>query len=158
MIAGRALRFLLGALSLVGGLTWILLNLHATSAALDVAVGTVLALGGLVLLMPHRIRLPRRTTAAVMAGFALIGTAAGLLAVQSRTCCSFAYIEDRGWPYHWAQRGALAGDADTAYRLARSTSWTADLLTLTADLLIWSYAGLIVVVLGVLIGRARRTP
>ncbi|MBL7254861.1 hypothetical protein [Paractinoplanes lichenicola] len=157
-VTGRALRFILGALSLVGGMTWILLNLHASSAALDVAVGAVLATGGLVLLMPHRIRLPRLLTGAVTAGFALIGTGAGLLAGQSRTCCQFAYISDRGWPYHWLQRGAVADDAETAYRLAQSASWTADLLTLAADLLIWSYVGLIVVVAVVLIGRARRTP
>jgi hypothetical protein len=155
VVTGRALRFLLGALSLVGGLTWILLNVHAASAALDTAVGTVLALGGLVLLMPHRVRLPRRSTAAVMTGFALAGTAAGLLAAQSRVCCEFAAITDRGWPFHWAQRGAVADDPETAARLARSASWTVDLLSLVADLLIWSYVGLIVVVAVVLVRRAR---
>ncbi|MBM2622562.1 hypothetical protein JIG36_44375 [Actinoplanes sp. LDG1-06] len=151
-----ALRFTLGATSLVGGLTWILLNLHSASAVLDVAVGTVLSVGGLILLMPHRVRLPRKTTAVVMTGFALAGTAAGLLVARSQTCCMFAYITDRGWPFHWAQRGAVADDPETAFRVAQSASWTFDLLSLAANLLLFSYVGLIVVVAAVQIRRASR--
>ncbi|MGK5679203.1 hypothetical protein [Actinoplanes sp. URMC 104] len=157
VVTGRALRFVLGAVSLVGGLTWILLNLHVQTVVLDVAVGTVLAVGGLVLLMPHRVRLPRRATAVVMSVFALAGTAAGLLAGRSQTCCDFAYITDRGWPFHWAQQGALAGDFETARRLAQSASWTVDFLTLGVDLLIWSYVGLILVVIAVVARRPRGT-
>ncbi|GAB2609347.1 hypothetical protein Aab01nite_23210 [Paractinoplanes abujensis] len=153
VVTGNALRFLLGGASLVLGLLWILLNVHSASAAVDAAVGTVLALGGLVLLMPHRIRLPRRTTAAVMAGTAVAGTAAGLLVVRSKTCCMFAYITDRGWPFQWAQRGAVADDPGTAFRVARTSPWSADLVSLATDLLIWSYVGLILVVAVVLIRR-----
>ncbi|MCY1140760.1 hypothetical protein OWR29_22405 [Actinoplanes sp. Pm04-4] len=155
VVTGRALRFILGALSLVGGLTWILLNLHVSTAALDAGVGTVLAAGGLVLLMPHRIRLPRRVTAVVMSGFALAGTAAGLAVESSRQCCEFAYITERGWPFHWASRGGLADDPETAFRVAQSSSWSADLASLAADLLLFSYVGLLLVVAGVLVGRAR---
>ncbi|GID25315.1 hypothetical protein [Paractinoplanes brasiliensis] len=155
VVAGRALRFLLGALSLVLGLLWILLNGHTANAVPDIATGVVLTLGGLVLLMPHRIRLPRRTTAAVMSGVAVTGTAAGLLAEESITCCKYAFITERGWPFHWAQRGALADDPETAERVARSASWTVDLLSLAFDLLTWSYVGLLLVVAAVLIRRLR---
>ena len=69
---------LVGAVSLVCGLTWVLLNLHGPEPFVDLATGVVLALGGLVLLMPHRIRLPGMATgiAAVVAGVG--GTAAGI--------------------------------------------------------------------------------
>ena len=149
------LRFLLGALSLVGGLLWILLNLHAATAALDLAVGTVLAAGGLVLLMPHRIRLPRVVTAAVTAGFALAGTAAGLLVERSQAYGPNTYVIDRGFPFHWVQRGAVAVDTDTAHTIARSASRTIDLLSMTANLLIFGYVGLLLVVAVVLLRRSR---
>ncbi|MCO8272379.1 hypothetical protein M1L60_17430 [Actinoplanes sp. TRM 88003] len=155
VVTGRALRFVLGALSLVGGLTWALLNLHVATAALDAAVGAVLAAGGLVLLMPHRIRLPRLVTALVMSGFAVAGTVAGLVYEQSRECCEFAYVAERGWPFHWVGRGGVADDPETAIRLAQSSAWSADVVSLTANLLVWSYVGLILVVIAVLVRRAR---
>lgn len=151
----RLARWLLGAFSLVGGVTWIMLNLHLASAVLDTAVGSVLAAGGLVLLMPHRIRLPRTATAITMTVTAVLGTAAGLLAGTAKYCCDVAYIVDRGWPFHWVQRGALADDSVTAYRLAQSGNWQVDLVSLSANLLVWAYAGLVVVVIAVLVRRAR---
>ena len=156
VVTGRLLRWLLGAFSLVGGLTWILLNLHGARPALDFGVGAVLAAAGLVLLMPHRIRLPRRLTAVVMTATAVAGTAGGLLALRGQACCNFAYVENRGFPFEWLSRGGVADDPDTAYRLARSAGWSYDLISLTADLLLWSYAGLLLVVVAVLVGRARR--
>ncbi|WP_250027709.1 hypothetical protein [Paractinoplanes maris] len=156
VVPGRALRFLVGALSLVGGLTWVLLNLHVSTAVLDAVVGTVLAAGGLVLLMPHRIQLPRLVTAAVMTGFALAGTVAGLFVETSRECCEFAYVTERGWPFHWLGRGAVAADPDTAFRLAQSAGWSADVISLVADLVLFSYSGLLLVVIAVLVRRARQ--
>jgi hypothetical protein len=159
VVTGWALRFFLGALSLVGGLTWIMLNLHVSTAALDGGIGTVLTLAGLVLLMPHRIRLPRLVTAGAMAGFALVGTAAGLISERSRQCCEFAYVSERGWPFQWASRGGVADDPETAFRLAQSSGWSVDVISLTADLLLWSYVGLLLVVAAVLIRRFRsRSP
>jgi hypothetical protein len=155
-VTGRALRFLLGAFSLVGGLLWILLNLHAASARLDALIGTVLAAGGLVLLMPHRIELPRRRTAIVMAATALGGTAAGLSVSKAQLCCMFGYVIDRGWPFTWASKGGVADDSDTAIRLAQSSSWTVDFVSLAADLLLFAYAGMLLVVIVVLVRRARR--
>jgi hypothetical protein len=150
-----AARWLLGAFSLVGGLTWGLFTYHGPTAALDLGVAVVLAAAGLVLLMPHRIRLPRLITAAVMAGFAVAGAAAGLLASKGRDCCMFAHIEDRGWPFTWAQRGAVADDPATAERLARGAHWTVDAVSLAADLLLWAYAGMLLVVIVVLVRRRR---
>jgi len=151
----RLLRWLLGAASLVAGLTWILLNLSGPSAVLDTAVGCVLAAGGLVLLMPHRIRLPRLATAAAMTVTALGGSAAGVFAQRAEACCSYAYIVDRGWPFHWVQRAAIADDPDTAQRLAQGANWHVDLVSLAGNLLVFAYAGLIVVVIAVLIRRRR---
>ena len=153
----RLLRWLLGAVSLVAGLTWILINLNAPSSILDTAVGCVLAAGGLVLLMPHRIRLPRIATAAAMATTALGGAALGLLATRAQTCCSYAYIVDRGWPFHWVQRGGIADDPDTARRLTETADWNVDLVSLAGNLLVFAYAGLVLVVIVVQIRRARRS-
>jgi hypothetical protein len=154
--AGRTLRWLVGAGSLVSGLTWILVTQLGPVGWIDIATGLVLAAGGLVLLMPHRISLPRRATAPVMVGAGLAGTLAGLAAGTSRLCCMFASITDRGWPYAWAQRGAVADDPETAIRLARSADWSVDVIALTADLVLWAYVGMLVLVVVVLVRRARR--
>jgi hypothetical protein len=153
--AGGLARWLLGALSLVGGLTWILVTVHDPTEALDLAVGIVLAASGLVMLMPHRIRLPRLITAVVMVVFALAGTAAGLAASTARTCCMYAYILDRGWPFAWAQRAAVADDPATAERLANGSQWTVDAVSVATDLLLWAYAGMLLVVIAVLVRRRR---
>ncbi|MEV4344839.1 hypothetical protein AB0J83_10215 [Actinoplanes sp. NPDC049596] len=153
--AGSGLRFALGALSLVLGITWILLNLHSASVRLDLLIGAVLAAGGLVLLMPHRISLPPRGTAIAMTGTALAGTAAGLVVSKSQLCCMFAFIVDRGWPFTWATKGAVADDPDVATRLADSAGWSANFLPLAADLLLFSYVGLLLTVIYVLVRRAR---
>jgi hypothetical protein len=144
---------LLGALTLVGGLTWLLLNLHGPHQALDAAVGAVFAVGGLVLLMPHRIRLPGRITAATTAAAALAGTAAGLVASTSQLCCTYVYAVARGWPFHWLQRGAIADDPDTARRLALGSNWHVDAIAVAGDLLFWAYLGMGFVVVVVLIRR-----
>ncbi|MCU7726679.1 hypothetical protein ODJ79_23350 [Actinoplanes sp. KI2] len=151
--AGRTARWLLGALSLVCGFTWILLTVHGTSAAGDLTVGTVFAVAGLVLLMPHRIRLPRLVTTLVMVMVAIAGTAAGLARGTERVSGMYAYIADRGFPVTWAQRGAIADDVDTAERLAHSANWTVDLISLATNLLFWAYTGMILVVIAVLIRR-----
>ena len=144
---------LLGALTLVGGLTWLLLNLHGPHAGLDVTVGAVLAAGGLVLLMPHRIRLPRLVTTFVMVMVAIAGTAAGLAHATVRIGGAYVYLTDRGFPVTWVQRGAIADDPDTAQRLARAANWTVDLISLATNLLVWAYLGMIFVVIAVLIRR-----
>jgi hypothetical protein len=153
--AGRLTRWLLGALSLVAGLTWILFTVHGPTALLDLAVGLVLAAAGLVLLMPHRIRLPRVVTTIVMTMTAIAGTAAGLAASTERTCCAYAYVLDRGFPITWAQRAGVGPDPASAERLAGSANWTVDLVSLAANLLLWAYAGMLIVVIGVLARRRR---
>lgn len=153
--AVRLGRWLLGALSLVGGLSWILLVQHSPDPAADLVAGLVLAAAGLVLLMPHRITLPRRATTIAMAVSAPAGTVAGLLAGRTQTCCSYAYVVDRGWPLRWAQRAAFASDPDVARRMSSSANWTVDLPSVAADLLVWGYAGMLLVVALVLVRRVR---
>jgi hypothetical protein len=151
----RLIRFLLGAITLVGGLTWILVNLTGPDPLLDLLVGVVLSAGALVLLMPHRIQLPRPATLVAVLGGALLGTVAGLLAKTEQACCSYAYLTDRGWPFHWAAQGAFAADAATAHRLAQDANWQVNVVSLGANLLLWSYAGLLLVVVAVLVRRSR---
>ena len=81
--------------------------------------GCVLSLGGLVLLMPHRIGLPRaghRASPRLVAGVG--GTAAGIAVETATACCTYAYVVDRGFPFIWLQRGGVADDPDVARRLA----------------------------------------
>ena len=150
---GAVGRGLLGAISLVGGLTWILLNFDRVEPATDLTVGAVLATGGLVLLMPHRVRLPGRATAAATAGAALGGTVAGSLAVSAQTWGMYAYVASRGWPYDWLARGATADDPETARQLADGSGWQVDAVNLAADLYFWAFVGLLAVAVA---GRVRR--
>jgi len=154
-LVGNVLRWLLGAGSLVAGFTWMLINLSNPSALVDALVGCVLVAGGVILLMPHRIRLPRRATAAVMTLAALVGTVVGLSGGRT-TWSGYAYVADRGWPFHWAQRGAIADDADTARRLTEGADWHVDLVALAGTLLFFAYVGLVLIVITVQIRRSRR--
>jgi hypothetical protein len=152
---GAALSGVLGAVTLVGGLTWLLLNLHGPQVATDLLTGLVLAAGGLVLLMPHRVRLPAVTLVAAGAA-ALAGTVAGLVAGAAQTAGMYAYVVARGYPFHWVQRGAVADDPDTARRLAEQTGWQVDVPSLLADALFWGYLALLVAVAVDLARRSRQ--
>ena len=149
------LRALAGGVSLVLGLLWLLLTTtQGKFTGTDIAVGTVLAAAGLVLLMPHRIQLPRPATAITAGVVGVGGTAAGLMVRTAQSCCDFAYVVDRGWPFHWLERGAVADSPDTAYRLAQTAGWDTNVITLATDLVLWAYAGMLLVVIGVLVRRA----
>jgi hypothetical protein len=150
----RTIRWLLGAVTLVAGLTWILINVGGSHMALDAMVGGVLTAGALVLLMPHRIQLPRLATLVAVIGIGVAGTAAGL-AAKSAQAGDFVYVIGRGWPFHWATRGAIAGDATTAYRAAQTANWEVDFVSLAANLLLWAYVGMLLVVIVVLLRRSR---
>jgi hypothetical protein len=156
--AGGVVRGLLGAVSLVGGLTWILLNLDAPRPVSDLIVGLVLAAGGLVLLMPHRVDLPGRATAAATAGAAIGGTLAGSVATTITTGGAFVYVASHGWPHAWLARGATAPDPVAARVAANQSSWQADAVNLVADLYFWALVGLLLLAAFVLIRRtgARR--
>jgi hypothetical protein len=155
---GRFWGWVLGAISLVGGLTWILLNLAPPVPAVDIAVGVVVALGGLVLLMPHRVRLPRRPGWLVALGAGVAGTVAGLVASTSAACCSYTYVEGRGFPFTWLSRGATADSLDAARRATASSGWAVDAVSLVTSAFVWAYAGLVILTLVTLVrrGRARR--
>jgi hypothetical protein len=150
------LRNLLGALSLVGGLTWLLLNLHGPEIMTDLLVGAVLGAGGLVLLMPHRIRLRPLESVGGAALAALLGTFGGLAAESSQLGGMFAYVTARGYPFEWLQRGAIAGDPQTARNLAEAARWQIDVTALAANLVFWAYAGLLAVLVAGLVRRALR--
>jgi hypothetical protein len=143
---------LLGALTLVGGLTWVILNMPGPRPV-DAVAGIVLAAGGLVLLMPHRIRLPGLLTSASAVSAGVAGTAVGLAAGTAQLCCAFAYEAARGWPFRWVDRGGLADDPATARELALGSSWHVDLVGLGGDLLFWAYAGMLTVVIVMMVRR-----
>ncbi|MEV4636277.1 hypothetical protein AB0J80_02900 [Actinoplanes sp. NPDC049548] len=152
---GTALRNLVGAVALVLGLTWILLNLHAPSPFRDMAVGVVLAGGGLVLLMPHRVRLPALTTATTAAATATVGTLAGLLTERSQLGGMYGYVMARGWPYQWLARGATADDPQTARALAEQAGWQVDAVNLAANFVFWGLLGLL---LAAVVNKVRFRP
>ena len=145
--AGQFWAGVFGAFSLVGGLTWILLNLHSPRPAADIATGVVLAAGGLVLLMPHRVRLPARIAWAVAGAAALAGAFAGLVARSTALAGMYAYVERRGFPFAWLERGGIADDPATARQLAAMDPWNVNVLPLVADAVVWAYAGLLILVL-----------
>lgn len=150
----RGVLAVIGALSLVGGLTWLLLNLHGPHPAVDLLVGLVLAAGGLVLLMPHRFRLSGLAGAAGAAAGAVLGTGVGLAVNTTQVCCAYGYVDNRGFPWPMIQRGAAAGTPETARNLALAAPWQLDAVSLAADLLFWSHTGLLVVAGAVLARRA----
>jgi hypothetical protein len=156
-LAGAVARGLIGAVSLVGGLTWILLNLGAPRPVTDMIVGVVLTGGGLVLLMPHRVPLPGPLTAAATAGTAVAGTLAGALAESTGIGGMFGYFASRGWPSAWLTRGGLADDPATARQLAERSSWQIDAVNLAADLYFWGLVGLLLVAAAGLARRPART-
>ncbi|GAA2548690.1 hypothetical protein GCM10010435_17820 [Winogradskya consettensis] len=141
----RALRIFLGAVTLVLGLTWLLLNLTLDGFVRDLIVGVVLAAAGLVLLMPHRVALPLVPTAVITTVVTLVGMAAGLLAVRSQLSGMWAFNTWRGWPYEWLNKGASAEMSDAAQDLAAKASWEVpDFLHVLGDLYFWAMAGLLV--------------
>ncbi len=142
---GAAVRGLLGAVSLVGGLTWILLNLGAPRPVTDMIVGVVLATGGLVLLMPHRLPLPGRVTTAATVGAAAVGTLAGSATQSTQLSGMYAYLASRGWPSAWLARGGVGGDPASARQVAEQSGWQIDAVNLAADLYFWGLVGLLLV-------------
>jgi hypothetical protein len=154
-VTRKTTRGVLGALSLVGGLTWILLTVGAPKPVTDLIVGIVLVLGGLVLLMPHRVPLPGRVTAAVTAAAAVTGTLAGSIAESTGTGGMYGYFMARGWPSTWLSRGGLADDPATARRVAEQAGWQLDAVSLATDLYFWAFAGLLGVTALVLARRFR---
>ena len=151
-------RGLLGGLSLVGGLTWILLTLGAPQRGTDVIIGGVLAAGGLILLMPHRVPLPGRFTAAASATAAVAGTLAGTLSESTGISGMIGYFAARGWPSAWLSRGALADDLATARERAEQSGWQLDAVNLAADLYFWAFVGLLVVAGAGLLRRRAPAP
>ena len=141
---GRGLVAAFGAVSLVGGLTWMLLNVHGPQPVVDLAVGAVLALGGLVLLMPHRTRLPGCRTTLVAATAGMAGAGAGLAGKAEHLCCMYAFIVERGLPYRWLTRGGIAADPETARALAARDGWHVDVTTLAVNVVVWAYAGILI--------------
>lgn len=155
--AGAAVRGVLGAVSLVGGLTWILLNLGAPRPVTDMIVGVVLAIGGLVLLMPHRVTLPGRTTAAATIGAAVAGTLGGCLAESTQLGGMYVYLASRGWPSAWLARAGSGGDPATARQVAEQSRWQLDAVNLAANVYFWAFVGLLLVTAAGLIRRDART-
>lgn len=150
------LRLAVGLVSLTGGLFWLLMSLSGAHSR-DVFAGAALAGGGLVLLLWRRVALPGRLVCAAAGLAGLAATGAGLIVRSAGLCCMFVYSEGRGWPYEWLGRGAVAGTADGARRLAGAEAWSVtSALALVADVTVWAYACSVLIVLVALGRRAVR--
>ncbi|MBG0561666.1 hypothetical protein [Actinoplanes aureus] len=145
-------RVTVGALSFLAGTFWLVMNL-STDSATDVGIGAVVAAGGLALLAWHRLGVPARLARIVAAVTGLAGAVVGLASHSASLGGMYAWSEDRGWPFAWLYRGAVADDPGQARLLAEADGWGIDVLRLVADLVVWAYAGLIV---AVVIGRFLR--
>jgi hypothetical protein len=154
----RIARLTVGQMSLTVGLLWLAMSASSANVR-DVFVGSVLAGGGLVMLLWRRILLPVRTVAVVSVAVGLAGTAAGLVSGSISTGGMFVWSEGRGWPFEWAGRGATSDDLDEARRQAIAEGWGYDLFRLVVDVSLWAYAGLVLVVsIGLVARRIRVRP
>ncbi|WP_433792150.1 hypothetical protein [Actinoplanes sp. CA-252034] len=91
----------------------------------------------------------------------LAGTAAGLIVRTITTGGMFGWFEDRGWPFAWLGRGAVADGLDEARRQAVAEGWALDPTRLVVDVIVWAYAGLVLIcVLGLAVRaqKARGNP
>jgi hypothetical protein len=159
-MTGRIIRLTVGQISLTLGMLWLVMNL---TVAFDrhVFAGFAVTGGALVLLLWRRIRLPVRPVVAGSVVFGLVVTVAGLVVRTVTTGGMFGWFEGRGWPFEWLGRGGLAGSLDEARRVAVADGWGVDVWRLAADVVVWTYAGLVLICLIGLAVRAqkgRRTP
>jgi hypothetical protein len=158
LAARRVLRLAAGQVSLTTGVFWLLMSLPGVHPR-DLFTGAALAGGGLVLLLWRRVPLSGRLALAAAGLAGLAGTAAGLAVRSAALCCMFSYGEGRGWPYTWLGRGAVADSPGEARRLAGAEDWAMTSVTaLVADVAVWAYTGLVLIVVSVLVRRAVRRP
>jgi hypothetical protein len=153
---GGQLRVVLGALSLVGGLTWLLLNASGSLRGVDVATGVILVASGLVLVLHRHIPWPTRPALPV-AGVATVFGATTTLGVHSAALGGmFAYVERRGFPFTWLSRGGVADDPETARQAAAMDAWDVSVLPLLVNMFVWASAGVVIVVLAHWLRRDRK--
>lgn len=150
-----AARLAAGLLSVAAGVFWLVMAPVGGDGG-DVVTGAALILGGVVLLVWDRLRMPGWAVAAGAGAAGLVGTLAGLFVFWAGVCCMFAYSEGRGWPFTWLSRGATADDPEVARQLAVAEGWEVDLTRLCASAVVWSYAGMVLLaVIGLLRGSKR---
>ncbi|MEU8655186.1 hypothetical protein [Actinoplanes philippinensis] len=159
-MTSRIIRVTVGQLSLTLGMFWLVMSL-TTPEPRHVSAGAAGVGGGLVLLLWRRIRLPVRPVLAGSVAVGLVGTVAGLIVRTITVGGMFGWFEDRGWPFSWLGRGALADSLDEARRQALAGGWGVDLFRLAVDVVVWSYTGLVLICvfgLAVRARKARRAP
>ncbi|MBB3097265.1 putative membrane protein YphA (DoxX/SURF4 family) [Actinoplanes campanulatus] len=149
-------RAAIGLISLVLGGFWLVMSPNGGDLT-DAFMGAVVAAGGLVLLLWHRLGLSGRLVSVAAGAAGVTGTLAGLTVYASGICCMFSFGESRGWPLTWLGRGAVADTSDEAIRLARLESWGVYPTDLLIDLVVWAYAGMVLAVLIGLVVRAIRS-
>ncbi|MBO3740426.1 hypothetical protein [Actinoplanes flavus] len=145
----------IGLMSLLVGGFWLVMSPNGGDLT-DAFMGAVVAAGGLVLLLWHRLGLSGRPVSVAAGAAGVTGTLAGLTVYAGGVCCMFSFSESRGWPLTWLGRGAVADTEDEAIRLARAESWGVYPSDLLVDLVVWAYAGMVLAVLIGLVGRAIR--
>ncbi len=156
-VAGQVLVAAVGAASLLVALIFLGAQLMAPGPAdrTFVLASVVGAAGGAVLLFLHRLGLrpgPIGWAAALVSGVG--GAAAGLLHGTAQTCCAFAHLAARGYPFPWLRRGASAETAGAAVAKTAGRPWHPHWDALLADVLFWAYLGVLAAVLVALVRRA----
>ncbi|GGN55817.1 hypothetical protein GCM10010112_07020 [Actinoplanes lobatus] len=146
----------IGLLSVLAGGFWLVMSPFGGDLT-DAFMGAVVAAGGLVLLLWHRLGLSGRLVSVAAGVTGVTGALAGLTVYASGLCCMFSFFESRGWPLTWLGRGAVADTSDEAIRLARAESWGVYPSDLVIDLVVWAYAGMVLAVLIGLVVRAIRS-
>ncbi|BAL92644.1 hypothetical protein AMIS_74240 [Actinoplanes missouriensis 431] len=148
-------RLAIGVLTLLGGAFWLVMALTMPDVR-DVTISVAAVGAGLIVLFWDRLRLPARIVVPVAAAGGLAGTGTGLAADRISEGGMFAWLEYRGWPFEWLVRGGVADTPDEARRLAIEDGWAADWLRMLVDVVLWTYASLVLIVVLIVGMRALR--
>lgn len=148
------MRLLVGGAYLAIGVAWGLLDAQRVTG---IAMGAVMAAGGLVLLLTRRFRLPARALWTVVAGTVVLGALAGLAVRSMAAGGMYGYTERRGFPFAWLTRGAVSDTEDAARQAAEAAAWQVGVAPLLGTVVVYAAAGILV--LGIALAlRRRRTP
>ena len=150
---GTALRLIFGWFSVAIGALNLLVVLDHSTGADDgpyLLYHATLLVGGVVLLALKWIRVTAgRAGLAAFGATLVVGTLVSAAPTTTTACCMPAFAVRHGFPYPFLARDDLPGAAGR---------WHLDAQHLLADLVFWSYFGLLALILVALTRRTGRAP